>query len=631
MTNGFFRVAAVAPHVRVADVDANVDVIIRYAAELDAKGVEVVVFPELSITGYTCGDLFHTELLLQKALAGLRRIEDFTRDKTIDLIVGLPVASEGTVFNCAAHVSKGVSTIIRKTYIPNYNEFYERRWFAPAPNDEYQPVILTHGVYIGMEICEDLWVTVPPSCSLAMAGAEVIFNLSASDELVGKHASSLTLIRQQSARCKAGYVYASAGRGESSSDVVFSGKAIVAEQGRLLVANDRWNPDDNCVIADIDIEALRHDRIHSSTFADCARRHGRQAPRLTEIPPESPFDMDYGLTYRTIDPHPFVPVPSDPTSLADTCEEVDHILVTALSQRLTAIGCRRAVIGISGGLDSTLALLITVRTFDRLGYDRSGIIGITMPGFGTTDRTYTNALEMMRCLGITMREIPISTAVMQHFADIRHDPQVHDAAYENAQARERTQILMDVANQEEAIVIGTGDMSEIALGWCTYNGDQMSMYSINAGVPKTLIRSIVSWFASQAEPKLAATLADVVSTPISPELTPADSEGAIKQKTEDLVGPYELHDFFLFYFIRFGFSPRRIYYLALNAFRGTYAPEVIMHWLRMFCRRFFTQQFKRQAMPDGPKVGSVGLSPRGDWRMPSDATAAMWLRQLDEI
>lgn len=629
MTNGFFRVAAVAPHVRVADVDANVDVIIRYAAELDAKGVEVVVFPELSITGYTCGDLFHTELLLQKALAGLRRIEDFTRDKTIDLIVGLPVASEGTVFNCAAHVSKGVSTIIRKTYIPNYNEFYERRWFAPAPNDEYQPVILTHGVYIGMEICEDLWVTVPPSCSLAMAGAEVIFNLSASDELVGKHASSLTLIRQQSARCKAGYVYASAGRGESSSDVVFSGKAIVAEQGRLLVANDRWNPDDNCVIADIDIEALRHDRIHSSTFADCARRHGRQAPRLTEIPPESPFDMDYGLTYRTIDPHPFVP--SDPTSLADTCEEVDHILVTALSQRLTAIGCRRAVIGISGGLDSTLALLITVRTFDRLGYDRSGIIGITMPGFGTTDRTYTNALEMMRCLGITMREIPISTAVMRHFADIGHDPQVHDAAYENAQARERTQILMDVANQEEAIVIGTGDMSEIALGWCTYNGDQMSMYSINAGVPKTLIRSIVSWFASQAEPKLAATLADVVSTPISPELTPADSEGAIKQKTEDLVGPYELHDFFLFYFIRFGFSPRRIYYLALNAFRGTYAPEVIMHWLRTFCRRFFTQQFKRQAMPDGPKVGSVGLSPRGDWRMPSDATAAMWLRQLDEI
>ncbi len=626
MTNGFFRVAAVAPHVRVADVDANVDVIIRYAAELDAKGVEVVVFPELSITGYTCGDLFHTELLLQKALAGLRRIEDFTRDKTIDLIVGLP---EGTVFNCAAHVSKGVSTIIRKTYIPNYNEFYERRWFAPAPNDEYQPVILTHGVYIGMEICEDLWVTVPPSCSLAMAGAEVIFNLSASDELVGKHASSLTLIRQQSARCKAGYVYASAGRGESSSDVVFSGKAIVAEQGRLLVANDRWNPDDNCVIADIDIEALRHDRIHSSTFADCARRHGRQAPRLTEIPPESPFDMDYGLTYRTIDPHPFVP--SDPTSLADTCEEVDHILVTALSQRLTAIGCRRAVIGISGGLDSTLALLITVRTFDRLGYDRSGIIGITMPGFGTTDRTYTNALEMMRCLGITMREIPISTAVMRHFADIGHDPQVHDAAYENAQARERTQILMDVANQEEAIVIGTGDMSEIALGWCTYNGDQMSMYSINAGVPKTLIRSIVSWFASQAEPKLAATLADVVSTPISPELTPADSEGAIKQKTEDLVGPYELHDFFLFYFIRFGFSPRRIYYLSLNAFRGAYAPEVIMHWLRTFCRRFFTQQFKRQAMPDGPKVGSVGLSPRGDWRMPSDATAAMWLRQLDEI
>ncbi len=395
------------------------------------------------------------------------------------------------------------------------------------------------------------------------------------------------------------------------------------------MANDRWNPDDNCVIADIDIEALRHDRIHSSTFADCARRHGRQAPRLTEIPPESPFDMDYGLTYRTIDPHPFVP--SDPTSLADTCEEVDHILVTALSQRLTAIGCRRAVIGISGGLDSTLALLITVRTFDRLGYDRSGIIGITMPGFGTTDRTYTNALEMMRCLGITMREIPISTAVMQHFADIRHDPQVHDAAYENAQARERTQILMDVANQEEAIVIGTGDMSEIALGWCTYNGDQMSMYSINAGVPKTLIRSIVSWFASQAEPKLAATLADVVSTPISPELTPADSEGAIKQKTEDLVGPYELHDFFLFYFIRFGFSPRRIYYLAINAFRSAYAPEVIMHWLRTFCRRFFTQQFKRQAMPDGPKVGSVGLSPRGDWRMPSDATAAMWLRQLDEI
>lgn len=629
MTNGFFRVAAVAPRVKIADVDANVDAIISYASKLDAKGVEVVVFPELSLTGYTCGDLFHTELLLQNALAGLRRIEDFTRTVGIDVIVGLPVASEGTVFNCAALVSNGVSTIIRKTYIPNYNEFYERRWFAPAPNDEYQPVIQTHGVYIGMEICEDLWVTVPPSCSLAMAGAEVIFNLSASDELIGKHASSLTLIRQQSGRCKAGYVYASAGRGESSSDVVFSGKTIVAEQGRILAANDRWNPDDNCVIADIDIEALRHDRIHSTTFADCARRHGRQAPRLTEIPPESPFDLSYDLVYRTVDPHPFVP--SDPKLLAETCEEVEHILVTALAQRLTSIGCRRAVIGISGGLDSTLALLITARTFDRLGYDRRDIIGITMPGFGTTDRTYTNALEMMRCLGITMREIPISKAVMQHFADIGHDPKVHDATYENAQARERTQILMDVANQDNAIVIGTGDMSEIALGWCTYNGDQMSMYSINAGVPKTLVRSIVAWFAEQSEPKLAAALRDVVDTPISPELTPADDEGAIKQKTEDLVGPYELHDFFLFYFIRFGFSPRRIYYLALNAFRGVYEPAVILHWLKTFFRRFFSQQFKRQALPDGPKVGSVGLSSRGDWRMPSDASVAMWLRQLDEL
>lgn len=629
MTNGFFRVAAVAPHVKIADVDANVDTILRYASSLDAKGVEVVVFPELSITGYTCGDLFHTELLLQSALAGLRRIEQFTLNAGIDVIVGLPVASEGTVFNCAAHVSGGVSTIIRKTYIPNYNEFYERRWFAQAPNDEYQPVIKTHGVYIGMEICEDLWVTVPPSCALAMGGAEVIFNLSASDELIGKHASSLTLIRQQSGRCKAGYVYASAGRGESSSDVVFSGKTIVAEQGRILVANDRWDPDDNCVIADIDIEALRHDRIHSTTFADCARRHGRQAPRLTEIPLESPFDLNYDLAYRTIDPHPFVP--SDPRLLSDTCEEVEHILVTALAQRLTSIGCRRAVIGISGGLDSTLALMITSCTFDRLGYDRRDIIGITMPGFGTTDRTYTNALEMMRCLGITVREIPIAKAVTQHFADIGHDPKVHDATYENAQARERTQILMDVANQENAIVIGTGDMSEIALGWCTYNGDQMSMYSINAGVPKTLIRSIVEWFASRSEPKLAATLRDVVATPISPELTPADNEGAIKQKTEDLVGPYELHDFFLFYFIRFGFSPRRIYYLALNAFRGVYDRDVILHWLKTFFRRFFSQQFKRQALPDGPKVGSVGLSSRGDWRMPSDASAAMWLRQLDEL
>lgn len=646
MVNGFLRVAAAVPHINVADVDHNIEQISLLVDRLEKEQVDVAVFPEMCITGYTCGDLFHNTTLINAALAGLDKLRKLSERKHLHFIVGLPVAGGGTMYNCAALLRDGEVELVAKSYIPNYNEFYERRWWRPGavltgdfavtlPSGETATVhssrvFSSHGVNIAIEICEDLWVPVPPSCHLAMGGAEVVFNLSASDDLIGKYRYLTSLIKQQSARCLCAYVYAGAGWGESSTDLTFDGKAIIAENGSILAVNRRWSPDDNISIADIDIEMLRHDRLHTTTFADCAEIENNRVS--VENPrPETDHVTTRPLSYRTVDPRPFVP--ADDEAIDDRCDEIINIQVAALARRLDAIRCKTIVVGISGGLDSTLALLVAAKTFDRLNLDRKGIIGVTMPGFGTTGRTHGNAVALMESLGITMREISIVKAVNQHFEDIGHNPAVHDVTYENSQARERTQLLMDIANQAGGIVLGTGDLSELALGWATYNGDQMSMYGINAGIPKTLVRYLVRWFATRtADPKGRDALNDIIDTPISPELTPADEEGNIKQKTEDLVGPYELHDFFLYYMLRYSFSPQRIYTLARKAFDPTaYPDDVIKHWMRTFFRRFFNQQFKRSCMPDGPKVGSVCLSPRGDWRMPSDASSTLWLKEVDSL
>lgn len=630
MTNGYLRIASVAPDHRVADVDYNVNKIIESLRELDAKGVEVAVYPELCITGYTCGDLFHNGLLLDAASRGLDRIAAEVAKLNIHAIVGLPMRSEGALYNCAALLRGDNRDIVRKTYVPNYNEFYERRWFAPAPDTPVNVWFESHGAKIAVEICEDLWTTVPPSCRYALGGAHVIFNLSASDDVIGKYSYLKSLIKQQSARCLCGYAYASAGFGESTTDVVFLPKTIIAECGTVLAENDREDfLKSHYVIADVDIEAIERDRMHTGTFADCAMREDGLCSTDGYAEPVK-YDADFEPMYRKVDAHPFVP-PTDEL-IDERCTEITTIQECGLARRLTVVGSNRITVGISGGLDSTLALLVAVHTVKRLGGDVKDITGVTMPGFGTTDRTYDNAMKLMQLLGVTIREIPIAAAVMQHFSDIGHDSNVHDVTYENSQARERTQILMDIANQTGGLVLGTGDLSELALGWATYNGDHMSMYGVNAGVPKTLVKYLVRWYAMRADNKeLRDTLNDVIDTPISPELTPADEKGDIKQKTEDIVGPYELHDFYLYYMLRYGFSPRRVYMLARKAFAGVYDKDVILHWMRTFYRRFFAQQFKRSCLPDGPKVGSVCLSPRGDWRMPSDASSAMWMKEIEEI
>ena len=632
MKDGFLRVASVAPRVYVADVTFNLNQTLGELHALEDEGVELAVFPECGLTAYTCADLFHSQTLLDAAAAALRTLIDESRDLNLGFIVGLPLRTTSGLCNCAAYIHRGSVRLTAKSYIPNYNEFYERRWWsAPDPgttaHSDFGPVS-THGVWqchgalIGIEICEDLWVPRPPSEEMAMKGAEVICNLSASDDLIGKYAYLRSLVAQQSARCICAYAYAGAGYGESSTDLVFDAKAMIAENGSMLAEGQRWQADGSRVIADIDILALRRDRMHMTTFADCARNAGI-TPATTPTPDDShPQHSD--LKYRTVNPHPFIP--ADSNAIDDRCEEIIQIQTAGLARRLDFIKCRSLVVGISGGLDSTLALLVAVRAFDRLALDRKSIIGVTMPGFGTTGRTHDNAVRLMQLLGVSMREISIVPAVNQHFSDIGHDPSVHDVTYENSQARQRTLLLMDIANQTSGIVLGTGDLSELALGWATYNGDHMSMYGVNAGVPKTLVRWLVRWFATQQQGnELSHTLLDILDTPVSPELLPASADGSIAQKTEDLVGPYELHDFFLYYTLRFGFSPERIGRLARRAFTtGQYSDDTIQHWLKTFFRRFFSQQFKRSCMPDGPKVGSVCLSPRGDWRMPSDASSALW-------
>lgn len=633
--SGFFRAVAAAPAVHIADCDANAAAIVELLARIAPEQPDLVVLPEMCLTGYTCADLFHSRTLLDGALRALATVAEATRGLQTMVLAGMPLEVGGTLYNCAVAMAGGrVLGVVPKTYVPNYNEFYEKRWWAEAPERMTSVRLLGEevpfgtrqlfdcgGTLVGVEICEDMWTPVPPSCAATMAGAQVVANLSASDDLTGKYDYLRALIAQQSARCMCGYVYASAGWGESSTDLVFDAKTIIAEKGATLACNRRWQHESQWAVADIDIEAIARDRMHMGSWADCARRTG--ASGYAVVKATEGTGRAEPLRYRTIAPHPFVPADGD--NLHSHCDEIFNIQTAGLCRRLAATHCRNLTVGISGGLDSTLALLVAVAAFDRLGLPRTGITGVTMPGFGTTSRTRTNATVLMQRLGVSVREISIVPAVMQHFADIGHDPEVHDVTYENSQARQRTLLLMDIANQTGGMVLGTGDLSELALGWATYNGDHMSMYGVNAGVPKTLVAHLVGYFArTAADEGVRRTLLDIIDTPISPELLPPTADGTIAQVTEDLVGPYELHDFFLYYTLRYGFAPERIALMARKAFEGTYTPEVIAHWLDTFVRRFFAQQFKRSCLPDGPKVGSVCLSPRGDWRMPSDASSAMW-------
>lgn len=628
--------AAAVPVVRVGDCKFNLQQTQKLLSAAAKAGAEVIVFPELGLTGYTCADLFHQTLLLDQAEQALATLLKNTARLQLLCVVGMPVRSANALYNCAVVFQKGkILGVVPKSFIPNYAEFYEKRWFHSGLETTVQTVQLARqevpfgtdllfscgDAKIAIEICEDLWVPVPPSSVAALAGANVILNLSASNEVAGKNAYLQNLIVQQSARCGAGYVYASAGFGESSTDLVFGGKAFIAENGRLLAQSPRFNLVEQLLTTEIDVEKLQAERRLHTSFADDVPAQFR------EIPFELPVSNKFKLT-RPISPRPFVPQGID---LAERCEEILSIQAHGLARRLQHTGCKTAVIGISGGLDSTLALLVTVRAFDLLKLPRKGIVGVTMPCFGTTDRTYQNALSLMKSLAVTVREIDIKAAVTQHLKDLKHPLTVTDVVYENAQARERTQVLMDLANQLNGLVIGTGDLSELALGWATYNGDHMSMYGVNCDIPKTLVRHLVQYVECLTTSKqLQKTLQDVLKTPVSPELLPPQGK-KISQKTEDLVGPYELHDFFLYYFLRFGFRPAKIYFLACRAFAGDYAASEIKKWLRVFLKRFFAQQFKRSCLPDGPKVGTVSLSPRGDWRMPSDGTAAAWLEEADTL
>ena len=664
MNYGYVKVASAIPAVRVGDVAYNVEQIENLVIQAEGKGVEVIVFPELSLTGYTCQDLFRQQLLLDRVEQGVMRLMDFTRKLDIIAIVGAPVPVGNLLLNCAVVIQKGhVLGMVPKFYLPNYSEFYEKRWFASAQDlrdmelryagnvvnmtADIQLFRTADGVLFGIEICEDVWAPAPPSNKLALAGADIVFNLSASDELIGKHDYLKSLLSQQSARTMTGYVYSSCGFGESTQDVVYGGNAMIYENGKLLAEAARFSLEPQMMMTQIDVEKLRSERRGNSTYVNAQRNvkfsllDKQFGIRIIDAFPKE-MEREFKLE-RTVSPHPFIPAMED---MEVSCEEIFNIQVMGLVKRLVHTHAETAVIGISGGLDSTLALLVCVKAFDKLKRSRKGIVGVTMPGFGTTGRTYNNAMELMRSLGITVKEVSIVDAVTQHFEDINHDISVHDVTYENSQARERTQVLMDMANKLNGMVVGTGDLSELALGWATYNGDHMSMYGVNASVPKILIRYLVNYVAQrEVDDQSAQTLQDIIDTPISPELIPADEKGNIQQKTEDLVGPYELHDFFLYYFLRFGFSPKKIFMLAKNAFienkskrvklgpndPETYDEETIKKWLRVFVRRFFSQQFKRSCLPDGPKVGSVSLSPRGDWRMPSDAMAAMWMQDAENM
>ena len=642
MKHGFITIASAIPSVRVADAEYNIKQIEELVAKAEAQGVEIIVFPELAVTGYTCQDLFMQHTLLEETEAQILHLLKSTSNLDIISIVGAPVRIGAGLYNCAVVCQHGkILGIVPKRFLPNYAEFYEKRWFASSDDLAEETEVrfagntvivyknnnlfeTAEGAKFGIELCEDVWSPIPPSNELALAGADIIFNLSATDDLIGKNAYLRGLLAQQSARLISGYVYSSCGFGESTQDVVYGGNAYIYENGALIAESERFSLEEQLVVSQIDVEKLRSERRRNTTFINAQR--GIKA-HITQA--ESVADYDFKLL-RTVNPHPFIPTNKD---MFASCDEIFSIQVCGLAKRLVHTHCKTVVLGISGGLDSTLALLVCVKTFDKLGYDRKGIVGVTMPGFGTTDRTYNNAMSLMQSLGITIKEISICKSVTQHFEDIEHDINVHDVTYENGQARERTQILMDLSNKFGGMVIGTGDLSELALGWATYNGDHMSMYGVNGSIPKTLIRYLVSHVAeNNVDEQSRLTLLDIIDTPISPELIPADENGNIKQKTEDLVGPYELHDFFIYNFLRFGFRPTKLFMLARHAFSPElYSDDVIRHWLKTFVRRFFNQQFKRSCLPDGPKVGSVSLSPRGDWRMPTDAVSAMWLAECETL
>ncbi len=636
MNDGFIRVAAATPKIRVADCEYNAGQMARCIRDACREGAKLIVFPELCVTGYTCGDLFLQSSLLQGAINGLQEIVKLSMNEDILIVAGLPMVFFHKLYNVGAVIQKGrILGLVPKENIPNYSEFYEARHFNPGPVKPVKVRVLDQDTWFGskllfscvnmpdfvlaLEICEDLWVPAPPSIGHACAGATVIANLSASDEVTGKDMYRRALVSGQSARLVCSYVYADAGDGESSTDLVFGGHNLIAENGVILKESGRF--ENQIIYGDVDLEKLAAERRRMTTFM----------PWGQEDYISVDFEMGIVRTQldRFIDPAPFVP--SDMAQREKRCEEILKIQALGLKKRLEHTGSPCCVVGISGGLDSTLALLVIVRAFDMLGLERKNIIAVTMPCFGTTDRTYNNACSLVTALGATLKEVDIKAAVRTHFEDIGHDESVHDVTYENCQARERTQVLMDIANQKNGLVVGTGDMSELALGWATYNGDHMSMYGVNASVPKTLVRHLVRYYADTAtDATLKETLLDVLDTPVSPELIPP-KDGQISQKTEDLVGPYQLHDFYLYYVMRFGFRPSKIYRMACLAFEGVYDPEIILKWLKKFYWRFFSQQFKRSCLPDGPKVGSVALSPRGDWRMPSDASVALWQKDLEKL
>ena len=634
MKNGFVKVAAATPDIRVADVEFNTHNIINAMEEAQKNGAKILVFPELCVTGYTCSDLFDHSVLLKASRKALLEIAENTNDKDMLVFVGAPLEVNGKLYNVAAAMNQGeIIGFTTKTFLPNYGEFYEMRQFTPGPQIvreitfegkkiPFGPQILFQAegmeeLVVAAEICEDVWSPIPPSIQAALEGATVIVNCSASDETIGKDTYRRALISGQSARLISGYIYANAGEGESTTDLVFGGHNIIAENGTILKESSRYV--NEIIYSEIDLQRITGERRKNTTFQ----------PLDEETLVRVPFTVEETKTFltRTFPKKPFVP--SDEQTRAQRCEEILTIQAMGLKKRLAHTNARTAVVGISGGLDSTLALLVTARAFDMLGRDKKDIIAVTMPCFGTTDRTYQNACEMSKKVGATLIEVPIADAVNVHFRDIGHDPEDHSVTYENCQARERTQVLMDIANKTWGMVIGTGDLSELALGWATYNGDHMSMYGVNASVPKTLVRHLVKYAADDTKDEaLKNVLYDVLDTPVSPELLPP-KDGDIAQKTEDLVGPYELHDFFLYFMLRFGYEPSKIFRIACMTFDGEYDKETIFKWLETFCRRFFSQQFKRSCLPDGPKVGTVALSPRGDWRMPSDACVAVWMRDLE--
>jgi NAD+ synthase (glutamine-hydrolysing) len=644
MTSDFLRVCAARPSLKVAEIGYNSKEIADCIDSAGNEGASFVLFPELSLTGYTCADLFYQQSFLERAESSLWDLVSRTRDSSVISIVGIPLRSNDRLYNSAVVFGYGrILGCVPKQYLPNTREFYEQRWFSSGIDlsnreikfgDQVVPfgdnLIFENprsGFSFGVEVCEDLWTVEPPSSALSLAGASILFNLSASPETLGKSSYRRDLVSQQSARCNSAYVYSSSGVCESSTDLVYSGHCMIAENGILLSESNRFEFDRELIFSDIDLARLSHERLNNPSFYQTI-----VGDRFKRI--EVSFDeMEFGDKTTLLRPNPPLPfVPDDPLARASSCFEIFNIQTSGLATRLRNSGIWKVVIGLSGGLDSTLALLVAVKTFEKLGIDPSGVNAVSMPGFGTTDRTLGNAERMANELKVSFQVIPINNAVASHFEDIGHDPEVHDVTFENSQARERTQILMDLSNRLGALVVGTGDLSESSLGWCTFNGDHMSMYHVNSGIPKTLVSYMVKWCADELlEGAASETLLDVLGTPITPELLPLDDHGRQSQETEEIIGPYELHDFFLYHMIRFGSGPAKIIFLAERAFEGLYEKEVLLKWLEVFVRRFFSQQFKRSSMPDGPKVGSVALSPRGDWRMPSDASPGVWLDEIESL